>query len=253
MVRYATAYLSGNQRVSHLVSKLRNIHAVVQAGGKGMRLRPLTESIPKPLVRVCGQPLIDAIIGRIAKADVRRFTVITGYLGEAVEKHVIHQPWVQTTLNLDFFHETEALGNIGALKHINIELPRILFCFGDLVTDLDFARLIDIHESSRAGITLASHFEHHQLQLGELITTGEGRVVEYNEKPKKAFLICSGIAVMETSTIHRLPLKTPAGLSDLITLAIQHNVHVQHWQHGAFWRDINSLEILAETERELRR
>ena len=238
--------------MSHPASNLNKVHAIIQAGGKGMRLRPLTESIPKPLVPVCGKPMIDTIMGRIAATGVRRVTVITGYLGHMVEKHVTHQPWVQPTLNLDFFHETEALGNIGALKRIDIEHPRILFCFGDLVTDLDYARLIDIHDASRAGITLASHTEHHQLQLGELVTAGDGRVVEYYEKPKKAFLICSGIAAMETSTIQRLPLKTPAGLSDLITLAIQHNVHVQHWQHGAFWRDINSLEILAETERQLR-
>ena len=146
---------------------------------------------------------------------------------------------------IDFFEEIEPLGNVGALGRIPVERPLALLAFGDLVTDLDFAELVRRRASAGTDVLLASHVEEHRLQLGELVVEGE-RVVGYQEKPLKHFLICSGIGVMRREVLAAIPPDgTPTGLSDLITAALLRGHSIAHWQHGAFWMDVNSPEALA--------
>ena len=142
----------------------------------------------------------------------------------------------------------QALGNVGALGRVTVERPLALLAFGDLVTDLDFAELAARHRRSGAHVLLASHFERHRLQLGELQVEGE-RVVGYREKPEKQFLICSGIGLFAREVLRVIPADgTPCGLADLIMAALATGHSVAHWVHGAFWMDVNSPELLAEMD-----
>jgi hypothetical protein len=126
----------------------------------------------------------------------------------------------------------------------------VLFAFGDLVTDLDFAELAARHGGG-ADALLASHHEAHRLQLGELVVAGE-RVVGYREKPEKRFLICSGIGMFRREALRALPADgRPRGLVDLVTAILDRGLTVAHWEHGAFWMDVNSPELLREATRRL--
>ena len=94
--------------------------------------------------------------------------------------------------NVDFYHEQEPRGNTGALACVQSGESDVLFTFGDLVTTVDFSALVALHREQGNSITLGSHYEDHRLTLGELIVEGD-RVVKYQEKPTKRFLICSGL------------------------------------------------------------
>ena len=224
--------------------RFADVHVVVQAGGKGMRLRPATEDVPKPMLAVAGVPMVERLVRALVRAGADRLTVVTGHRGEVVRRHVESLRGLDRPVTIDFLEETAPVGNAGALGRVRVERPLVLFLFGDLVTDLDFGELLDRHARSGADVLLASHHESHRLQLGELVVEGE-RVVGYREKPEKRFLICSGIGVFRREVLGVIPKGgTPTGLADLIGLALGRGFSVAHWEHGAFWMDVNSPEAL---------
>jgi NDP-sugar pyrophosphorylase family protein len=229
-----------------------SVQAVIQAGGKGTRLVPVAANIPKPLVRVGGVPLVERLLRQVTATGVRDVTVITGWLGEQIEGHLQSLRDLPSGLDLKFLRESKVMGNIGALGLLRGQPDPYLFLFGDLLTNLDFASLLEIHRSSGADATLTSHYEDHRLTLGELVVAGD-TVTDYQEKPLKRFLICSGIAVFEPQVLDLIDGSRPFGISDLIRTALQQRMHVVHWTHGAFWMDINTPEAKEQAEAELTR
>ncbi len=225
------------------------VRAVLQAGGKGTRLLPASSAIPKPLVPVGGVPMVERLLRQFAGHGIRSVTVITGWLGEQVEAYLGSLRDLPSDLRLDFLREPHPMGNIGAMSLLPRDSALLLFAFGDLITDLDFSRLLNLHRASGATATLASHYEAHRLTLGEITVEGT-RVVDYKEKPLKQYLICSGVAIFEPALISLLNPARSAGLSDLIQLALDRSMHVEHWLHGAYWADVNTPEALAAAERE---
>lgn len=233
-----------------MTTAFSDVHVLIQAGGKGTRLHPATADLPKPMLQVAGTPMVERLLRALVAAGADRITLIIGYRGEVIRRHA--EGLSGLTARIDFFAEREPLGNAGALGQVEVERPRALFLFGDLVTSLDFRELVVRHAAGTADVLLTSHRESHRLQLGELLVDGT-RVVGYQEKPEKRFLICSGIGVFRREVLQVIPKDgTPVGISDLITLALRAGHSVAHWEHGAFWMDVNSPEALRLADERLR-
>lgn len=229
---------------------MRDLRAVLQAGGRGERLRPFTDSTPKPLLAVAGVPMVERLTRQLADAGIRSVTVITGWLGDRIEPHLRSLAGLPSNLELSFFRESEPLGTLGALGALPADDRCTLFLFADLVTDLDFGQLLREHIEGGADVTLASHVEEHRLRLGEILSDGES-VTGYLEKPEKQYLICSGIAIIEPPVIDLVSNDAPFGFPNLVSAAIRQGHQVRHWRHDAFWVDVNSTEALAEAEAHL--
>jgi NDP-sugar pyrophosphorylase family protein len=224
--------------------------AVLQAGGRGRRLLPFTDSIPKPLIKVGGIPMVERLMMHLLDVGIRELYIITGWLGEKVEAHINNMKDLPPDLSVHFIHEDQPLGNIGAMALLPRQPGPILFSFADLVTDINFKKLVVIHQQLGSDITLTSHYEAHQLTLGELSVSGE-IVRGYQEKPIKQFLICSGIAVFEPYVLDLINPSCPTGISDLISAALTASLKVSHWTHNSFWADVNTPEILQYVNIEL--
>jgi NDP-mannose synthase len=232
----------------------RPTRAVIQAGGRGERLRPLTDSVPKPLLPVNGIPMAERLLRQLCATDLRRVTVVTGWMGALVQQHLSALDDLPADLALEFIHEGQRpLGNVGALSMLDGRDEQVLLLFGDLVTDLRFERLLLIHAARGAAITLATHEESIRLQLGEVVAE-DGRVIAYREKPEKRYLICSGVAVLEPVVVNLVDVdRQPMGISDLVAATLRAGHEVTHWQHGAFWMDVNSVEQLERADLEVSR
>jgi NDP-sugar pyrophosphorylase family protein len=198
--------------------------------------------------------MIERLLQQLADTGIRRITVVIGANGSGIRTRVLRlAESLPDPLVLDFFEEHTALGNAGALGEIETRDSDVLLCFADLVTDLDFARLREIHAQRGCNVTLTSHVEHHQLTLGELVVDGDS-VQGYLEKPRKAFLICSGIALFDARAIRvARALPRPFGLSDLVLATLRAGCRVTHWQHRAYWIDVNTPELLARARDDLER
>ncbi len=230
-----------------MTQRVCGVHGVLQAGGQGSRLRPVSRKIPKPLVKVGGVAMVERLLRQFVHCGVEHISIITGYGGDQVEAHLQQLQELPAAVHLDFIRETEPMGNIGTLGQLASVTEPVLLAFGDLVTDLDFAELVERHRQLGAHVTLTSHYETHRLQLGELLVEDQ-TVIGYQEKPLKAFLICSGIAVFEPEVLRLLKAGQPTGISDLIQAAIDQGLRVNHWTHGARWMDVNTPEALKEAE-----
>jgi NDP-sugar pyrophosphorylase family protein len=228
------------------------VRGVLQAGGMGSRLYPATANLPKPLLKVGGVPMVERLLRQFVDAGIREITVITGFLAAQVESHLNTLTGLPDDLQIDILREPRAMGNIGALALLPRNEKPVLFAFGDLVTNLDFARLLRIHAAADSQATLTSHYENHRLTLGELVVDGD-EVTGYHEKPLKQFLICSGIAVFERPALDLLEGRGSCGISDLINAALAESMKITHWTHGSFWMDINTPELWEIAERELAR
>ncbi len=234
--------------VDDMVAIPTEVHCVLQAGGRGERMTTGGSDAPKPLRAIGGIPMLERLLRSVVACGVRRVTVITGWRGDEIESFVHGLTDFPDDLVLDCMRETEPRGNIGSLSSIRHEGATVLMAFADLVTDLDFARLIEIHRTRGAAVTLTSHYESHRVRLGELIVD-EDTVLDYREKPEKKFLICSGIAAFQPEVLALVREDRPIGISDLIRDAIAAGHKVTHWLHGAFWMDINSPEELEQAEK----
>lgn len=225
---------------------LTGFQVVLQAGGKGERLRN-GEDLPKPLFEVGGVPLLERLLRQVAEQGARVVTVITGFAGDRVETLVRTLRGLPENLEISFIREEVPRGNAGSLSQVPRDLP-CLFCFADLVTDIDFARLAALHVECDAEVTLASHYESLQVRLGELTVDGNV-VLAYREKPVHRVLICSGIAVFEPGVLDLIPEGQPSGLSDAVQSAIAAGYRIRHWIHGANWIDVNTREDIVAANR----
>jgi len=224
---------------------MAQVHAVIQAGGLGQRIRAVAQGTPEPMLSVGGLPMIERLLQQLVVAGIRRMTVVLGPNGASVRARVTRQlTALAPDLDVTFFEESAPLGNAGALGEIDTGDDDVLLCFADLVTDIDFATLIGVHRERQHDVTLTSHFEHHQLTLGELLVDGD-EVRGYHEKPRKAFLICSGIAIFDARAMAvARALPRPYGISNLVLAALDAHCSVTHWHHGAYWIDVNTPEVL---------
>lgn len=190
--------------------------------------------------------MIERLAWQLAEAGIRSAVVITRWLGEQVEDHL--RSIADLGLDLHFVRETDERGTVGAVAAAPPHDGSTLFLFADLVTDFDFPAFFRFHRESGATVTLASHTEHHRLQLGEVLSEGN-RVTGYLEKPEKAFTICSGIAFLEPAAVEVVRAASGRfGLPDLVSASLAAGLEVVHWPHRAFWFDVNSPAALAEVE-----
>jgi mannose-1-phosphate guanylyltransferase len=223
-----------------MCADLTSFQVVLQAGGRGERLRN-GESLPKPLFEVDGVTMLERLLRQVSDAGARIVTVITGFGAEEVERAAL-AIGLPRGVPPTFIRETTPRGNAGSLAFARRDMT-CLFCFADLVTDIDFGQMARIHRERGAAITLASHYESLQVRLGELITEGD-LVTAYHEKPSHRVLIASGIGVFEPEMLRLIPTDLPSGLSDVVQSAIDHGHKVTHWLHGARWIDVNTPEDL---------
>jgi NDP-sugar pyrophosphorylase family protein len=233
-----------------------DIHALVQAGGQGTRIRSISAGSPKQMIRLGSMPILERLLRRLIEHGIERITIVVSTHGEAIERHV-HSIRHELPASVEIFIERETLpaGNAGALGLYDFSNKPVLLCFGDLVTEIDFSQLAALHLERGGDVTLASHYEHHQLSFGELIADGP-EVQRYTEKPRKQFLICSGIGLFSPRAIEVArtlvrPLIRPIGLVDVVNASLDAGCRVTHWEHGSYWIDVNTPELLEQARRDI--
>jgi mannose-1-phosphate guanylyltransferase len=217
--------------------------AIIIAGGKGERLRPLTNTRPKCLVEVAGRPILDWQLASLERAGVKRVAIVGHYLFEAIEAFVAGRP---NHLRVDLIREERPLGRGGAIKLGYSELGTggsALALNGDILCDLDFARLEALRiESGTAAAILAVPL---RSPYG-ILELEHSRVTAFREKPVLDHWINGGIYDLSEEALHLFPDEGDHEDSTFPDLAAQGRVSALRFS-GA-WRSIDSLKDLREAE-----
>lgn len=177
--------------------------AVIMAGGKGTRLGHLTQNTPKPMLKVAGRPILERLVLHLVGYGITRIFISVNHLAHVIEEHF--HDGERFGSKIAYLKETEALGTGGALSLLP-EPPTspVVVMNGDLVTDVDLARLLDFHAAGAYVATLSARRYLHEVPFGCLETNGP-RLVRLEEKPVLERLVNAGVYVLSPELLVRVP------------------------------------------------
>ena len=216
--------------------------AVVMAGGQGRRLRPLTERVPKPMLRVAGRPIVERIVLHLVGFGIKRIFVSVGYLGDVIEEHFGDGSGFGC--RIEYLREDRPLGTAGALGLLP-EMPAhpVVLMNGDLVTGADVGDLLDFHVHGGYSATIGIRRYLHTVPFGCIERDGD-RVLHVEEKPTISREVNSGIYVLNPSTIDLVPRGEPSTMPGLIDRLLLDDQPVGAFEIEDDWIDVGQREQL---------
>jgi dTDP-glucose pyrophosphorylase len=210
--------------------------AVIMAGGRGERLRPLTDTIPKPMVRVAGRPILERIVLHFVGQGFRTIFLSVNYMSEVIERHF--GDGGSLGCEIRYLREKEPLGTGGALSL----LPRIpgeplLVVNGDLLTQFDAASMLLFHDLGSYEATIGIHEYSHTVPFGVVDLEGD-RVTQLREKPSEVWLANAGIYVLEPALLARVPRDTYFPIPALVEECLGRGEAVGAFRIEEEWADV---------------
>jgi len=215
--------------------------AIVMAGGKGERLRPLTENTPKPMLEVGGKPIIDYNIEALLACGIDRIFITVNYLGECIERHVASMPeWAG---KVECVRENRPLGTIGSAALAAIpEDGYTIVTNSDILTTISYEDMYLHHASEEADITIAAI--PYQVSVPYAILSvdpsNQSRVTGLSEKPSYSFFANAGIYIFPNALLKALPTDQRTDATDLIEQSIRQGRKVTYYPINGTWIDIGS-------------
>lgn len=224
------------------------------AGGKGVRLKPLTNDLPKPMVPVGPRRCIDFVIRSLTKGGIDEVIVTTGYLSERVIRGIADG--ASHGVNVVYSFEDEPLGTAGGVKHVGPFLGKEPFVVasGDVLADVNIRALVLRHEENRkngAVATIALTRVADPTQYGIVGLGKEGRIERFKEKPRPAQvfsdLVNAGIYVVEPEVLDEIPARQPFDFSkDLWPDLLERGSPIFGELIEGFWMDVGRPEDLIQ-------
>jgi NDP-mannose synthase len=214
--------------------------AVVLAGGQGTRLRPYTTVLPKPLMPVGDRPILDIVVRQLRNSGFERITMATGYLAELIE--VFFRDGDNYGVSIDYVREQEPLGTVGALSMIDgLDGGDFLVMNGDVLTDIDYAALLEEHTASGAAATIATKTRDVRIQLGVLVfgdTDDRSRLTGYMEKPNVRYEASMGVYCFAPRVLEHIEQGEALDFPDLVLKLIAAGEVVRAYPSDGYWLDI---------------
>ena len=214
--------------------------AVIQAGGKGTRLKPYTTVLPKPLMPVGAKPVLELLLNWLRRNNAQDVYITTGYLGSLIQTHC--GDGRQWDLRIRYTEEPEPLGTVGALSLLREELDEtFLVLNGDVLTDLSLNSFVNHHKQTKSILSIATAARSTKLDFG-VIESVASRVVRFKEKPTFTHSVSMGVYCMEPEILKYIPKNVSYGLDNLVLCLLEKNVPVSTFQHSGMWLDIGRVE-----------
>lgn len=213
------------------------MHAIILAGGKGVRLRPYTTRLPKPLVPIGDEfSILDIVLGQLAQHGFDDITLAIGHHGHLIRSYVGDgHRW---GLNIDYTVEDMPLRTMGPVLQALDRLPeRFLVMNGDVLTDLDYSDLLNQHETSDAPLTVATYQRQVEIDFG-VLTTRDGEVVRFTEKPTIDYRVSMGVYGLSRQTLARYTPGMPFGFDDLVLDLLARGTPPREYAFDGYWLDI---------------
>jgi NDP-sugar pyrophosphorylase family protein len=215
--------------------------AVVMAGGKGTRLGELTRSIPKPMLKVAGRPILERLILHFIGFGIRRIFLAVNHLSEVIEE--FFGDGARFGCQIEYLREEEPLGTGGALSLLPLD-PNcpVLVSNGDLVTQANLEDMLSFHEKGGYGMTVGVYDYTHQIPYG-CVEQENGQIHSIVEKPTIIRSINAGIYLVNPPILKMVP-KRFFPITELINLSLLQNLRVGAWQVNDEWIDVGHREEL---------
>lgn len=232
----------GVETLSHAMEKPRYDNPVfLMAGGLGTRLLPLTEFCPKPMLMVGDRPILEIVLQSFIDAGFHHFYISTHYMEEKIRGHFGDgERW---GVRIDYIHEEEPLGTGGALGLLPGDLPDLplIVMNGDILTRVDFERLLAFHAESDADATMCVREYDYQVPYG-VINGENGQIVKIVEKPTYQYFVNAGIYVVGPQIFRDVPANCRIDMPELLEGEIARQRRVLMFPIHEYWLDIGRMD-----------
>lgn len=212
----------------------------IMAGGFGTRLRPLTDHCPKPMLRVGDKPMLAHLINQFIAQGFNNFYISTHYMPEQIRDYF--GDGSEWNVSITYVHEDTPLGTGGALGLLPKTLPKLplIMMNGDVLTKVDFTRLLAHHEEQQFDATMCVRELEHQVPFGVIETSGN-LILDMIEKPTYRYSINTGIYVLSPECVSVVSPVTKIDLPTLLTRRIAQQKKVGFYVSYDYWLDIGRM------------
>lgn len=213
------------------------MRAIILAGGKGIRLRPYTTLIPKPLVPLGGKySILEIVIMQLAQAGFKHVTLAVNHLSHLIMAYF--GDGSRFGINLDYSLEEAELSTIGPLTLIK-DLPEdFLVMNGDILCNLDYKAFFEKHVQQRSQMTVSAFRRNVKIDFGVLKYDQSGALTAFEEKPCHDFDVSMGIYCINRSVIEALPSGSPYGFDNLMLDGLKNKQNIDIVPFSGYWLDI---------------
>lgn len=243
-------YLNQDGSIRHIYDfshykSILPIDAVLMAGGKGERLRPLTNEIPKPLLKIGEKCIIDYNINLLARNGISNITVTTNYLSEKLEEHFSEEV---SGVNVKCLKEPRRLGTIGSLKLVKeFHNDTILVMNSDLLTSINLEEFYLSHADSGAALSVAT-IPYVVSVPYAILKTENDIIVGLEEKPTYNYFANAGMYLLNKDMVNLIPEDEYFDATDLMEKIIENNLKVNQYPINGTWIDIGSPDDFRQAQ-----
>lgn len=211
---------------------------VLMAGGRGQRLRPLTDLCPKPLLRIGDKPILEIILENFVSQGFRRFFISINYLAEKVVEHF--GDGSRFGVSITYLREDQPMGTAGALTLLpQMDLP-FLVMNGDLLTKVNFAHLLEFHAAQQAVATMCVRPYTSQIPYG-VVHVDEHKLVRIEEKPTQTVFVNAGIYALSPQALSRIPKGQAFDMPALFEALMAEQAATLAFPVREYWIDIGRV------------
>ena len=214
------------------------MRAIILAGGKGSRLKPYTELIPKPLVPIGGKTsIIEIIIKQLSKYGFNHITLAVNHLSHLIESYL--GSGKKYGIKIDYILENKVLGTVGPLTNIKDLPENFLVMNGDILTNINYKSLLNLHKRKKNLITLATFKRNTFIDFGTL-ETKKNKVIKFVEKPTLNFNVSMGVYCLNKKALKNLKKNKFMNFDVFIKNNIKKKIYA--YNHKGFWLDIGRVD-----------
>lgn len=242
IVEVGTSKIIGLETLEDKIKRKRYDNPVfIMAGGFGTRLRPLTDSCPKPMLKVGDKPILETLLLQFIEAGFSNIYISTHYMPELITEYFGNgSKW---GVNIQYVFEKEPLGTGGALGLLPKNAPDLplIMINGDVLTTVDLNKILDFHQSAGGIATMCVREYEYQVPYG--VIEGKGnRITSMIEKPIQRFFVNAGIYVVEPNIFKKVPENYKIDMPSLLEEHINAGKSVMMFPIHEYWLDIGRMD-----------
>jgi dTDP-glucose pyrophosphorylase len=225
------------------------VDVVVMAGGRGQRLKPLTDTVPKPMLKVGDKPIIEHTVERLASYGIRNFWISVNYLAEQIEAHF--GDGAEFGLEIKYVKEHTPLGTLGSVSLIrDFVHDYVLVTNSDVLTNLDYEHFFLEFIKSGAELAVATIPYHVDIPYA-VLETANGHVVDFKEKPTYTYYSNGGIYLIKREILDLLPYNEFYNATDLMEHLLSGTHKVISYPLNNYWLDIGRPEDFERAQKDI--
>ena len=243
-----------NQKLMDLINltKLRAmlpLDAVIMAGGKGVRLKPYTNDVPKPMLELAGKPILAHNIDRLLNYGIKNIYISVNHLKEQVINYVEEY---YKGKNITFIEENEPLGTIGSVKLVeNFKHDDILVMNADILTNIDFYDFFMNYKNFKDDMSVATFNIRINIPYG-IFDTSDKKINSLIEKPSFNYYSNAGIYLFKKDVLKYIPENSKFDSTELMERLIEESKKVSHFPIRGYWLDIGNAQNYAKAQDDVR-